>query len=62
MAFHNMVNMQLMMFLLVGIGFLIRKRGIVSGSTRKELVNFCLYVTLPFNISILSRWTGSGVC
>lgn len=50
MAFHNMVNMQLMMFLLVGIGFLIRKRGIVSGSTRKELVNFCLYVTLPFNI------------
>ena len=45
-----MVTLQLMMFLLVGIGFLIRKKGIIGGSTRKELVDFCLYVTLPFNI------------
>lgn len=50
MVFYNMVTLQLMMFLLVGIGFLIRKKGIIGGSTRKELVDFCLYVTLPFNI------------
>lgn len=50
MAFQNMVNMQLMMFLLVGIGFFVRKKGIIGGTARKELVNFCLYITLPFNI------------
>lgn len=48
--FQNMLNMQLMMFLLVAIGFLIRKRGVIGENTRKEMVNFCLYVTLPFNI------------
>ena len=50
MAFQNMVNMQLMMFLLVGIGFFVRKKGIISGAARKDLVGFCLYITLPFNI------------
>ena len=50
MAFQNMVNMQLMMFLLVAIGFFVRKQGIIGGIARKELVNFCLYITLPFNI------------
>lgn len=50
MAFRNMVNMQLMMFLLVAIGFWVRKKGIIGGTARKELVNFCLYITLPFNI------------
>lgn len=50
MAFRNMVNMQLMMFLLVAIGFFVRKKGIIGGTARKELVNFCLYITLPFNI------------
>lgn len=50
MAFRNMVNMQLMMFLLVAIGFFVRRKGIIGGIARKELVNFCLYITLPFNI------------
>ena len=61
MAFQNMINMQLMMFLLVAIGFAIRKRGIISGTTRKELVNFCLYITLPFNIfhSFQMEWDWS---
>lgn len=61
MAFQNMVNMQLMMFLLVAIGFAIRKKGIISGNTRKELVNFCLYITLPFNIfhSFRMEWDSS---
>ena len=30
MVFQNMVNMQLMMFLLVGIGFFVRKKGIIG--------------------------------
>ncbi len=50
MAFQNMVNMQLMMFLLVAIGFFVRRKGIIGSIARKELVNFCLYITLPFNI------------
>lgn len=49
-TFQNMVNMQLMMFLLAAIGFLVRRRGIIGSIARKELVNFCLYITLPFNI------------
>lgn len=50
MAFENMINMQLMMFLLVAVGFLIRKRGIIHTAARKDMVDFCIYVTLPFNI------------
>lgn len=50
MAFQNMVNMQLMMFLLVAVGFLVRKKNIIGETGRKDMVNFCLYVTLPFNI------------
>lgn len=50
MAFQNMVNMQLMMFLLVAVGFLVRKKNIIGETGRRDMVNFCLYVTLPFNI------------
>lgn len=61
MVFQNMINMQLMMFLLVAIGFAVRKKGIISGTTRKELVNFCMYITLPFNIfhSFRMEWESS---
>ena len=50
MVFQNMANMQLMMFLLAVIGFFVRKKEIIGETARKELVNFCLYITLPFNI------------
>lgn len=61
MAFQNMVNMQLMMFLLVAIGFFVRKKEIIGGTARKQLVNFCLYITLPFNIfhSFRMKWEWS---
>lgn len=61
MAFRNMVTMQLMMFLLVGIGFFVRKKKIIGETARKELVNFCLYITLPFNIfhSFLMKTSGN---
>lgn len=61
MAFQNMVNMQLMMFLLVAIGFFVRKKEIIGGAARRQLVNFCLYITLPFNIfhSFRMEWKWS---
>ena len=50
--------MQLMIFLLVIIGFCIRKKGIVGTEGRKNMVDLCLFVTLPFNIihSFLMEW------
>lgn len=57
----NMLNMQLMMFLLVAIGFLIRKIGIVQTEGRKNLIDLCLYLTLPFNVlhSFFQEWDWS---
>lgn len=53
-----MLNMQMMMFLLVAIGFLIRKKGIVGTEGRKNMIDLCLFVTLPFNVlnSFLREW------
>lgn len=58
MAFENMMNMQLMMFLLVAIGFLIRKRGIVNTEGRMNMIDLCLHLTLPFNVlnSFMRKW------
>lgn len=58
MAFENMINMQLMMFLLVAIGFLIRKRGIVNTEGRMNMIDLCLHLTLPFNVlnSFMRKW------
>ena len=53
-----MIDMQLMMFLLVGIGFFIRKKGIVNTEGRMNMIDMCLYITLPFNVlhSFLRKW------
>ena len=58
MIFKNMIDMQLMMFLLVGIGFFIRKKEIVQTEGRMNMINLCLYITLPFNVlhSFLRQW------
>ena len=58
MIFKNMIDMQLMMFLLVAIGFFIRKKGIVNTEGRMNLIDLCLYITLPFNVlhSFLRKW------
>ena len=50
MIVKSMLNVQLMMFLLVIIGYIIRRTGIVGGEGRKNIVDLCLYITLPFNI------------
>lgn len=58
MIVRNMLNMQMMMFLLVAIGFQIRKKGIVGTEGRKNMIDLCLFVTLPFNVlySFLREW------
>ena len=50
MVVKSMLNVQLMMFLLVIVGYIIRKVGVFGAEGRKNLVDLCLYVTLPFNI------------
>lgn len=45
-----MVSMQLMMFSFVAVGYLIRRKGIVSTKGHQDMVDLCIYVTLPFNI------------
>lgn len=50
MIVKSMLNVQLMMLLLVIIGYIIRRTGIVGGEGRKNIVDLCLYITLPFNI------------
>lgn len=58
LIFKNMIDMQLMMFLLVGIGFFIRKKGIVNTEGRMNMIDLCLHITLPFNVlhSFLRKW------
>ena len=50
LIFENMINMQLMMFLLVGVGFYARKRGIVNIEGLRNMIDLCLYITLPFKV------------
>lgn len=58
MILENMLNMQFMMFLLVAIGFFIRKRGIVNTEGRMNMIDLCLNLTLPFNVlySFMREW------
>ena len=47
-----------MMFLLAAIGFLVCKKGVVGTEGRKNMIDLCLFVTLPFNIlnSFMGKW------
>ena len=58
MVLEKMLTMQMMMFLMVFIGFIVRKREIIGAQARKDMIDFCLFVTLPFNIlnSFLGEW------
>lgn len=58
MVLENMLNMQFMMFLLVTIGFIIRKRGIVNTEGRMNMIDLCINLTLPFNVlnSFMREW------
>lgn len=61
MVLEKMFTMQLVMFSLVIIGFIVRKREIIGSEARKDMIDFCLFVTLPFNIlhSFLGEWNFS---
>ena len=58
MIFENMIHMQLMMFLFIGVGYYVRKKGIVGTEGRMNMIDLCLKVTLPFNVfhSFLREW------
>ncbi len=58
MVVNNMLNMQLMMSFLVAIGFIVRKVGVINTEGRKNLIDLCLYLTLPFNVlhSFMREW------
>lgn len=58
MVLQNMLTMQMVMFALIVIGFLVRKKGVIGSEARKDMIDFCLFVTLPFNIlhSFLGEW------
>ncbi len=53
--FLNMLNLQLMLFLLIVMGILVRKLGIIDIQSRKGLSDLLIYVILPCNI-IQSFW------
>ncbi len=56
--FENMIHMQLMMFLFIGVGYCVRRKGIVGTEGRMNMIDLCLKVTLPFNVfhSFLRKW------
>lgn len=58
MVLKNMVNLQMMIVVLVILGFFIRRKGIVSTEGRKNMIDLSLSVTLPFNIlhSFFMEW------
>lgn len=64
MVLKNMLTMQMVMFSLVVIGFIVRKKGIIGNEARKDMIDFCLFVTLPFNIlhSFLGEWDFFDAC
>lgn len=60
--FAKMFQLQMMLFLLMAVGVLFRKRNIISESGRKTLSNLTVNLILPCNIieSFLGEWNVSG--
>lgn len=60
--FVRMFHLQMMLFLLMAVGVLFRKRNIISESGRKTLSNLTVNLILPCNIieSFLGEWNVSG--
>lgn len=48
--FLNMLNLQLMLFLLIIIGIILRKKGIINDNSKKTLSNLLIDIILPCNI------------
>lgn len=49
-GFTTMLNLQFMLFLLIGIGIFVQKKGILTPSSRKSLTDLFINVILPCNI------------
>ena len=50
LRFDAMMEFQVMIFLLVALGYLLTRIGLISGEFRAGLTDMALYVILPFNI------------
>ena len=49
-SFMNVINLQLQIFILVGIGYFLSKKKIISTETRKQIVTLILTIIYPCNI------------
>ena len=48
--YENLINLQLMIFVLTGVGYILRKLNIISADSRAGLTNLVIDVVLPCNI------------
>ena len=60
--FVKMFHLQMMLFLLMAVGVIFRRRNIISESGRKTLSDLTVNLVLPCNIieSFLGKWDVSG--
>lgn len=49
-AFQSMINLQLMLFALIAIGIFVRRKNIITASSRKNLTDLFIDIILPCNI------------
>ena len=49
--FNNLMDLQFEIFILMIIGYILRKTNIISKEHRKSLTDLVIYIVLPANIS-----------
>ena len=50
MEIKELVNLQLTMFLMIFIGFVLKKLDVISDSGKESVTNLVMYILLPCNI------------
>lgn len=50
MTFHSMLELEGMMAVLMAVGYLVYRRGIVTEKGKQSLVNLCIAFIIPCNI------------
>ena len=48
--FNNLIDLQIEIFFLMIVGYVLRKLNIISSANRKSLTDLVIYVILPANI------------
>ena len=49
-SMENLLNLQIELFLLMALGFLLTRKGLLSKEARRGLTDLVIYVVLPANI------------